>query len=206
MIVPLIVPNVAPGAKATSNTQVDPAPMTVLPVKLQAGLSPMFESTNVAGALDTRLVNVIDTVSTFLRVTLVLALVVLIFLALIATGLGVNDVPEPSPDTFRESPMLPCPSFGNVVFTVPAAGPVTVGSKTTLKEHDAPAATTVEAVMLQIGAVRPVVLTLKPALATGLVIVNEPLLLLFVKVTLVAAELTPFVCDAKWIGLGVNVS
>jgi hypothetical protein len=179
--------------------------MTVFPARLQAGLSPVFESTKVAGALDTRLCSVIATVSTFLMVTLVFALVVLIIWALNATGLGVNDVAEPSPDTFMESIVLLWPSLLNVVLIVPVAAPVTVGSKAALNEQDAPAATTVEADVLQIGAVRPVVLTLKPAVGSGLVIVSETEEL-FVNVTFVFAELTPFGCDPKLMGLGVNVS
>jgi hypothetical protein len=99
----------------------------------------------------------------------------------------------------------PCPSFGNVVFTVPFVVPLTVGEKVTLKEHVPPAATTVDAVMLQIGALRPVVLSLKPAVATGFVIVSEVLLLL-VNVTFVFAEVSFIVSGGKVMELGVNVS
>jgi hypothetical protein len=154
---------------------------------------------------DTRLVNVKATLSTFLIVTFVFALVVFIISALKATGLGVNDIAEPSPDTFIDSKVFPWPSFGKVVFTVPVVTPVTVGSNATLKEHVPPAATVVDAVTLQIGALSPVVLSLKPADATGFVIVSE-LVLLLVNVTFVAAELTLSVCDPKVMELGVNVS
>jgi hypothetical protein len=118
---------------------------------------------------------------------------------------GVNDTGTPTPETGRVSPVFPCPSFGNVVLTVPVVVPLTVGEKVTLKEHDPPAATTVDAVMLQTCPLRPVVLTLKPAVATGFVIVSE-LVVLLVNVTSVAGEVSFIVSAGKVMELGVNVS
>jgi|SRR5580704_132100 hypothetical protein len=153
----------------------------------------------------TTLENVNVGVPTFLNVTLVFVLFVFTIWALKVMVLGVNDTGTPTPETSRVSEVFPCPSFGNVVLTVPFVVPLTVGEKVTLKEHDAPAATTVDAVTLQTGALRPVVFSLKPAVATGFVIVSE-LVPLFMNVTLVAGEVSFIVSAGKVMELGVNVS
>jgi hypothetical protein len=140
-----------------------------------------------------------------LNVTFVLALFVFGKVGLNMTGLGVNDTGSPSPVTGSVSNVFPFASAGNVVLTVPFALPDTVGEKITLNEQDPPEGTTVEVVVLQTLPVSPVVLTLKPVLATGLVIVSEEAPL-FVNVTLVAKELVFIVWGGKFMKLGVNVS
>jgi len=136
----------------------------------------------------------------------VLALFVFTIWVLNVIGLGVNDTGTPIPDTGSVRDVFPLASGGNVTLTVPLVVPVTVGENSTLKAHIPPAATGVVVVKLQGGGlVIPVVLSLKPAVATGLLTVSEAAPL-FVKVTLVAAELLFIGWSGKLTELGVNVS